>query len=74
MKPIEFQIFSEEKKMKILYNEETILNRCQDFLSDYAELLNRIGEEIPNELDQLEEELSQYIKSMEQQIWWFMLK
>ena len=68
MKPIEFQIFSEEKKMKILYNAETILERCQGFLSDYAELLNRIGEEIPNELDQLEEELSQYIKSMEQQI------
>ena len=49
--------------MKILYNEATLLSRCQDFLSEYAELLNRIGEEIPNELDQLEEELSQYIKS-----------
>ena len=49
--------------MKILYNAETILERCQGFLSDYAELLHRIGEEIPDELEQLEEELSEYIKS-----------
>ena len=48
--------------MKILYNESTILNRCQGFLSDYAELLNRIGEEIPAELDELEEELTWYFK------------
>ena len=48
--------------MKILYNEETLLSRCQDFLPEYAELLNRIGEEIPDELEKLEEELSWYLE------------
>ena len=48
--------------MKILYNESTILQRCQDVLSEYMELLNRIGEDVPYEIDELEEEISQYIK------------
>ena len=48
--------------MKILYNESTILERCQDVLSEYMELLNRIGEDVPYEIDELEEEISQYIK------------
>ena len=48
--------------MKILYNESTILERCQDVISEYMELLNRIGEDVPYEIDELEEEISQYIK------------
>ena len=48
--------------MKILYNKETFLSRCQGFLSEYAELLNRIGEEIPDELEKLEDELSVYLE------------
>ena len=48
--------------MKILYIEETFLSRCQGFLSEYAELLNRIGEKIPNELEKLEDELSVYLE------------
>ena len=48
--------------MKILYNKETFLSRCQGFLSEYAELLNRIGEEIPDELEKLEEELTWYLE------------
>jgi len=48
--------------MKILYNKETFLSRCQGFLSEYAEVLNRIGEEVPDELEQLEEELSWYLE------------
>jgi hypothetical protein len=37
--------------------EMDILNRCKEHISDYMEVLNRIGEDIPDDLDQLAEDL-----------------
>ena len=41
---------------------------------EYMELLNRIGEDVPYEIDELEEEISQYISAAYICTWKFLIK